>query len=211
MGGLREKKKKQTRKAILKAAVTLFGDKGFEQTRIEELAQAAGIGKGTIYTYFKTKNEILYAFCEDGLEYIRQELLMKTDPQMPLMEKLMALFAAEFDYVNENREFGRLYIQEVVFPGDGSERRHRELDNQYFDLLFPILRKAQDNGELREDIDLLHLTGHFYGLYIMTVSAWYSGHFGTRDEVLDGMALLFQQALEGLAPKSYPMETKKEK
>ena len=41
------------------AAANLFREKGFEKTSIEELARAAGIGKGTIYGYFQTKSDIL--------------------------------------------------------------------------------------------------------------------------------------------------------
>ncbi|MCI5145255.1 MAG: TetR/AcrR family transcriptional regulator, partial [Candidatus Electrothrix sp. AR3] len=65
MTGLREQKKKETRAAIMEAALTLFGERGYEHTSIAALAKAAGIGKGTIYSYFKSKNEILLAFCEE--------------------------------------------------------------------------------------------------------------------------------------------------
>jgi hypothetical protein len=66
-------------------------------------------------------------------------------------------------------------------------------------LVFSIYKRAQERNELRRDINLLYIAGHFYGLYIMAVSAWYSGRIQT-EEVGPGMRLLFQQALEGLAP-----------
>ncbi len=200
MTGIREKKKQATRKAILEAAVRLFSEKGFENTRIEELAQAAGIGKGTIYSYFKTKNDILFAFCEDGIELMHQEYRDKADPDAPLLEQLMTIFKAEFSYVCKNREFGRLYMQETFFPEASEAKRHRELDNKYFDLLFPILERAKMRGELRQDTDLLHITGHFYGIYLMALSAWYTGHLKTQEAVFEGLSTVFLQAMEGLAP-----------
>ena len=62
MAGLREQKKERTKGAILDAALKLFTRKGYENTSIEELAAEAGVGKGTIYSYFKTKSEIFLAF-----------------------------------------------------------------------------------------------------------------------------------------------------
>ncbi|MFN2354298.1 MAG: TetR/AcrR family transcriptional regulator [Desulfopila sp.] len=201
MGITREEKKRRTRKAIIKAAVELFGQKGFEKTSIEELAQLAGIGKGTIYTYFQTKSEIFHAFCEEQLEFIHEELARKTDPTAPLIEQIMTIFMGEFLHVTENHEFGRFFLQQVLFPADSDKNSLREMDNRWLDLLYSIYQRAQERNELRSDIDLLFLAGHFYALYIVVVSSWYSGRI-TSEEVGPGMRQLFQQALDGLAPSA---------
>jgi len=197
----REEKKRQTKKAILEAAVRLFDKKGFEKTSIQELANEAGVGKGTIYTYFQTKSEIFYAFCEEQLEFVHTELANKTDPNAPVIEQVMTVFMGEFLHVTQNREFGRFFMQQVLFPEDMDKSRFEEVDNKWLDLLYSIYRRAQHKNELRNDIDLLFLAGHFYALYIIVVSSWYSGRIET-EEVAPGMRLLFTQALEGLAPSS---------
>jgi AcrR family transcriptional regulator len=197
----REEKKQQTKKAILEAAVRLFDEKGFEKTSIEELAREAGIGKGTIYTYFQTKSEIFYAFCEEQLEFIHEELASKTDPNAPVIEQVMTVFMGEFLHVTQNPEFGRFFMQQVLFPPDTDKHRSAEVDNKWLELLYSIYRRAQQKNELRGDIDLLYLAGHFYALYVVVVSSWYSGRIET-EEVSPGMRLLFTQALEGLAPSS---------
>lgn len=199
MSSLREEKKRRTKKAIIEAAVRLFDKKGFEKTSIEELAREAGIGKGTIYTYFQTKAEIFYAFCEEQLEFIHGELASKADPEAPVIEQLMTVFMGEFLHVTQNREFGRFFMQQVLFPEESDKRNFDEVDNKWLELLFSINTKAQEKGELRRDIDLLYLAGHFYALYILVVSSWYSGRIET-EEVAPGMRLLFEQALEGLGP-----------
>lgn len=195
----REEKKQQTKEAILEAAVHLFDTKGYEKTSIEELAREAGVGKGTIYTYFQTKAEIFYAFCEEQLEFVHRELARKTDPEAPLIEQIMTVFMGEFLHVTENREFGRFFLQQVLFPSDKDKFLLEEMDNRWLDLLFSIFKRAQNRNELRQDIELLYLAGHFYALYIIAVSSWYSGRIAT-EEVEPGMRLLFTQALEGLAP-----------
>lgn len=202
MSNIREQKKRKTKKAIINAAIRLFDEKGYEKTSIEELAKEAGIGKGTIYTYFQTKSEIFFAFCEEQLEFVHGELARKTDPQAPLIEQIMTVFMGEFLHVTHNREFGRFFMQQTLFPEERDKNRFEEVDSKWLSLLFSIFQRAQDKNELRKDIDLLYLAGHFYALYVLVVSSWYSGRIET-EEVEPGMQLLFEQTLEGLAP-SHP-------
>jgi AcrR family transcriptional regulator len=201
MMGRREQKKQQTRGAILKAALHLFTKKGYENTSIDELAQAAGIGKGTIYSYFPSKSEIFLAFCEDQLEFVYKELAEKTDPQAPLIDQLLTLFMVEFQFVSRNKEFGRIMLRETVFPKELTVDRSREIDDKYIDLLVPMFKMAQKRGELRSDLELILVTGHFYALYIMTVSGWYMGRLLTEEDVSMVLESLFEQALQGLAAK----------
>jgi AcrR family transcriptional regulator len=187
----------------MEAAVRLFSEKGFDKTSIEQLARAAGIGKGTIYSYFQTKTEIFHAFCEDELDFIHGELLTKTDLDSPLIEQLMIMYMAEFTLVSKNKEFGRLFMQQMVFPVETEYVKTRDMDDRWLALVFSIYQRARERNELRQDVDLLYVAGHFYAFYVLAVSAWYSGRIQT-EEVGPGLRLLFQQALEGLAPRVDP-------
>ncbi|MFH1215216.1 MAG: TetR/AcrR family transcriptional regulator [Pseudomonadota bacterium] len=200
MPGVREEKKRRTRKAILQAAVQLFGDKGFDRTSIDELARAAGVGKGTIYSYFQTKSEIFLAFCEDELDHVYAEVSEKTRADASLTKKLMALFLGEFRYVTRHKDFGRLLLREMIFPKDLTMERSKDLDNRYINYLSAMCKEAQQRGELRRDVDLLFVCGHFYALYLITVSAWYMGRLQTEDDVAEALQLLLQQTMEGLLP-----------
>ena len=201
MASLREEKKKKTKQAILKAAVKLFGKKGFDKTSISALAKEAGIGKGTIYTYFQTKSDILYAFCEEQLEFIHQELAKKANGNDPLIDQLMTVFMGEFLQVTSNRDFGRFFMQQTLFPNDTDKDRYEHVDNKWLELLYSIFRHAQRRGELREDIDILYIAGHFYALYVLAISSWYSGRI-ELERIEPGMRILFEQVLDGLAPSS---------
>lgn len=200
MQGIREQKKQKTKNAILKAALHLFSKKGYDNTSIDELALAAGIGKGTVYSYFQSKSDIFLAFCEQQLEFVYRELAEKTDPRAPLIEQLLTLFMGDFQFMLRNKEFGRILMREMVFPREMTVERSRELDNKYIDLLTPMFKKAQGRGELRTDLELIFVVGHFYGLYIMTVSGWYMGRLLSGEDVRMTLESLFEQALRGLAP-----------
>lgn len=201
MCSLREKNKINKRKSILAAAVRLFSKKGFEQTSIEELAREAGIGKGTVYSYFQTKKDIVRAFCEDEIEFTRQELTRNTSPDTPIKDQLMILFEAEFEHLSRNKEFGRLYLQTRVFPDAHHSAEDLEMQNKYFELLFPIYQKAQERGELRQDIELLHISGHFYALYLLMVSCWFNGMIPTEN-INEAMSTMLDHTIEGLKPQT---------
>ncbi len=201
MYSTREKNKITKRKCILEAAIRLFSKKGYQQTSIEELAREAGIGKGTVYSYFQTKKDIVRAFCEDELEFTREELTTNTNPDTPLKEQLMIFFMAEFKHLSRNKEFGRLYLQERVFPDEHHSAEDLEMQNKYFELLFPIYQKAQERGELRKDLELLHISGHFYALYLLMTSCWFNGMIPTEN-IDEAMSTMLDQVITGLKPQA---------
>ena len=205
MTSIREQKKRRTKKAILAAAVELFSIHGFEKTSISQLAKTAGVGKGTVYGYFKNKQDLLLAFCEDELEYIHEQLDSRPTVDAPILEQLLTVYLAEFEYVTRHPEFGRLYMQEIVFPKKQLLKSHNEGENKFFEMIFPILEKGQQRGEIRADLELLHLCGHFFALYLLLLHAWYSDMIKT-DEAEAALTTLFTQALIGLGPAAAPIQ-----
>lgn len=201
MCSAREKKKITKRKCILEAALNLFSKKGYEHTSIEELAKEAGIGKGTVYSYFNTKKDIVRAFYEDEIEYVREELAANTNPESSLKDQLKIIFMAEFKYVTRNSEFGRLYLQEKVFPKNHYSEEDLAVQFKHFEFLHPIYQKAKDRGELRNDLELLHVSGHFYAIYLLIMSCWYTGMIPI-DEIGEAMETLLKQTIDGLKPQT---------
>ena len=199
MTGIREQKKSQTRKAIIDAAVHLFAEKGYEQTSMEELAREAGIGKATIYGYFSAKNEIFLAYCEEEVDYAFSILEKKQDENAPLAEQLVALMIGQLTYVTVNREFGRIFSRETLFPGEQSALVSRELDMKYLTRLMEVLGKGQGREELSKECDLILLMGHLHALYLLTLSLFYQGDVPSLDEAEVLLRALIRQTLNGPA------------
>jgi AcrR family transcriptional regulator len=199
MIGVREKKKQQTRKAIIDAAIKLFTSNGFEQTSMDELARAAGIGKSTIYGYFNTKEEIFLAYCEAELDFAFAALDRKLDEEAPLIDQLVAHMMGQITFVTENREFGRIFAREMTFPGETNKLLSRELDMRYLDKLGEVLGRAQLCGELPAESELLLLIAHLHGLYLLTLSTIYRGDTKTLENAETFVRSLVWQALHGPA------------
>lgn len=70
--GRRERKKNQTRKAIAEAAARLFGERGFESVTIAEIADAADVATGTVFNYFRSKEELCFDLGDDFLDALTE-------------------------------------------------------------------------------------------------------------------------------------------
>jgi AcrR family transcriptional regulator len=199
MVGIREQKKQQTRKAIVAAAIRLFTENGFEQTSMDELARAAGVGKGTIYGYFKAKEEIFLAYCEAEIEFAFAALDRKLDENASLVDQLVAQMMGQITFVTGNREFGRIFAREMCFPGDSLRLSSRDLDMRYLNKLGEVLEQAQNRGELAKESDQLLLIAHFHALYIMALSSFYRGELTSLGDAETFVRALVLQALHGPA------------
>lgn len=191
----------------MEAAINLFGERGYESTSVSSLAKAAGIGKGTIYSYFASKNEILLAFCEEELTFIHQEIREKLDPDAPLAEKMLLVLMSEFRFVSKNKEFGRTLLRELTFPKEITLEKSRMIEERFLNLFVKIFREAQEKGQLRRDVELIITGGLFYGLHLMALSAWYSGRLHTEEDVHESLELMIEQALTGLIPQETPLDS----
>jgi len=200
VSGLREIKKKRTRRAIMDAAIKLFPEKGFENTTVGQLAKEAGVGKSTIYGYFQSKNEIFLAFCEDEIDFVFTDLAKERDPDTPIQKQLLTLFMEQLRYVTRNYDFGRILVREMIFPKELTMEKSNDLSEKYLAALGDMLAKAISRGELRDDLDLLYISGHFYAFYLLVLSAWYQRRLQNEQEVEDVLQKLMRQAMEGLAP-----------
>ncbi len=110
--GHRARRKAQTRDRILRTALALFQKHGFEGTTTKAIARKAGIAEGTIFNYFKTKEDIAFYFFEYETDHV---LAAFQDGQRlrraPLEEKLFALIQRQLEYIAPYERF----IGSVVF------------------------------------------------------------------------------------------------
>ncbi|MDP3445289.1 MAG: TetR/AcrR family transcriptional regulator [Ignavibacteria bacterium] len=100
----KEREKLQKRSEILKAAKKLFASKGFNSATLDDIAMEAEFGKGTIYNYFSSKDEIIKVIVEDVL-VSNLEAIKKADAEGKNFEEFITLYTREmFGYCLENQE-----------------------------------------------------------------------------------------------------------
>lgn len=105
MGKKSEEKRKATEHAIKKAALRLFSEKGFHMTSTNDITRAAGVSKGTLYWYYKSKEFIAYSLASDMLEDFLKLIEKARDGDGPVLQRFEQLV----------REVGSLYYKEIEY------------------------------------------------------------------------------------------------
>ena len=115
MTGLRERKKQQTRDAIVRAAGTLFARNGFHTTTMEQIAAAADVSAGTLYNYFGTKQAVLLTHLDTEVqEMVGAGAVVITDPPADLTRAIQSLVSA---YADGFLELKRDFLRELFAAG----------------------------------------------------------------------------------------------
>ncbi|MDI6874469.1 TetR/AcrR family transcriptional regulator [Candidatus Solincola sp.] len=90
----RESKKLKHRQAILRAAEELFSSKGYRETTVQEIAERAGLAKGTLYLYFRSKEELYLTVCVQGVSGFGENLEKVRAAARGVEEKIRAVYLA---------------------------------------------------------------------------------------------------------------------
>lgn len=139
--------------AILEAANHVFGNKGFEAATVEEIAEAAGIAKGTIYLYYPSKEAIFAATLESHKVALMEEGDKALAGGNTVEDKLCAFIRCKALYFERNRDFFRIYFSQLgpVFPLRLSCAKEgaRQTYLQQVEKLIVFIRQAQAEGTIR--------------------------------------------------------------
>jgi AcrR family transcriptional regulator len=133
--GQRARNKEAIRKRIVTAALHLFQTKGFEATTTKAIARKAGIAEGTVFNYFKTKEDIALHFFEQEVD--QAIATVRENPRLrkaPLEEKLFALVHSQLQFLAPYERFiGAAFIQALkpASPLGPFSHRAQELRHRY--------------------------------------------------------------------------------
>ncbi len=111
----REEVKQQTRKNLLEAAITVFGQKGFHGASIDDIAEAAGYTKGAVYTHFASKDELYLALLDENL---KQEDLVWTqllEEGKLVGESIEEIQKEVLNQLNTQKNWGILTLEFFVY------------------------------------------------------------------------------------------------
>jgi AcrR family transcriptional regulator len=150
--GKREKNKEETKRRILKAALELFKEKGMAGTTTRAVARRAGIAEGTLFNYFKTKEDLaLYFFqkeTDDLIEWFHGNARLQ---KAPLPEKLFGIIHRQLEYLEPYQDFiGAVFWRSLQPTSSLSPLsfESQELRVKYLRFIKDILTEAEENDEI---------------------------------------------------------------
>lgn len=189
--------KEGKRQLIIAAAVQVFSQKGFHNTRMEEIALAAGIGKGTIYEYFSSKLQLLQEIMEQSFDLYNDSLRADIGHSLTFEAKINLLLEGHFRFCQQNKDLTRfLFWDTEVIDEEMREwafKKRAEKESRLTDMV----QQAIKAGEIR-DIDprlvTIMISGIFGAIWIPVVMD------GWEVEAAQAASQLTDMLLRGLKP-----------
>ena len=173
--GRRERKKLQSRKMILEAAISEFSKKGYKETSVADIMAAADLGTGTFYNYFASKEELLFSLLGRLSEMIRMALAEARAAERTSLELLELGARVTAKFLDENRFVMPLFLSGSHHGGhpggEGAPHPHAgkppssRMTPQIKQVFAEIIREGQEAGEIRRDVPVDLIAEMFHSLY----------------------------------------------
>lgn len=169
------------RERLLREAARLFAERGFNQTDVAQLASRAGVAKGSIYNYFKNKEDLYLYVCRDGMRRSREAIYGGMDPEWDIYRQIEHIFRQGARFVQRHPEYLILYAN-ISSAGMGrfSEQISLEVEKFTADRLKRLIRRDMRRGLVRDDVDVNFAAFMVNSLYIIFMTSLVSSHFKLR-------------------------------
>jgi len=194
----RSRRSAELRQRILRAALDLFAQKGFAETTVEDITNAADVGKGTFFNYFPSKDHILVAFGEMQLARFRQacdEAQKRHEPLRKFFRSLTTLMAAE---PARNPDLMRSLLQ-AFLSNPEVRKAMMDLQGHVLELHAEMVRLGQERGEIRKDLVPIEVGQVFRQMIFGTLLIWSLYGDATLQSRLDSA---FEILWSGISPRN---------
>jgi TetR/AcrR family fatty acid metabolism transcriptional regulator len=158
--------------AILRSAIRVFAAKGFFVSKVSDIARDAGIADGTVYLYFKSKDEILHSIFDRAMEEFigegRRELALLSDP----IDKLRRVAELHLEKLSEDRDLAVVFQVELRGSTKFMQAFSASGFRDYLEIISKTFEEGQAAGVFRKDIKPIVAAKIFFGALDEMVTNW---------------------------------------
>ncbi|MFZ3167907.1 MAG: TetR/AcrR family transcriptional regulator [Candidatus Methanoperedens sp.] len=165
---LRDEKKIETKNNIFEVAGRLFKEKGYDNTTVDEITKEAGIGKGTFFNYFPTKEALLQDFVKQKEELVFDFVKDLLTQNISTKEKIKNILVLVAKSNEKNRDLTKLFVFEHLKHYGHEERRSTSLNH----LIQVILEKGEKTEEFKIGLDSKMAAGNLTAIYFYSLMEW---------------------------------------
>lgn len=175
----------------------LFTAKGYEETTMEDIAEAAEVSKATLYNYFSSKENLLLGIAEAALDEVRQLISEDLRDEPDSLEKLRRVMET---LVTDSIRYLTLF-RRILYSNLSPDSELHVTRQELVEILGQMVREAQDQGRLRRDLSPEALTEGFLGAYLLTQFGWENLEHYTPEQCHRRVQDMIDQLLAGVAEK----------
>jgi AcrR family transcriptional regulator len=172
MAARNEKLAAEKRRVILDAAVRVFARRGFNQCRVSDIADEAGVAYGLVYHYFRSKDEVLDTLFLERWNVMLDVIRDLDGQDLAPREKLYAIASFIVDSYRHDPELMKVIIVEVTRAANSFGQTHIEKITEAYELIAGIVARAQADGVFKDTVTPRFAAMAFYGVIEQVLSGW---------------------------------------
>ncbi|UNO42569.1 TetR/AcrR family transcriptional regulator [Streptomyces sp. MST-110588] len=195
-------RRQATRRKLFDAAVTLIAEQGFSSTTVDEIADRAGVAKGTVYYNFASKNELFEELLRHGIELLAASLQQAADEAAERggtrVDALDAMIRAGLEFISRYPSLTQLYVAELWRTNRAWQSTLMVVRERAIAVVEGVLREAVAEGELSQEIDIPLTASALFGMVLVAALDWlsYQPHRSVQD-VHAALSRLLQGRVSG--------------
>ena len=177
---------------IVEAAVEVIAENGYYASQVSKIARKANVADGTIYLYFKNKEDILVSVFKEKMGDFIKKTIKTIEPKKTASEKLFALIQMHFEQLSESPHLA--IVTQLELRQSKPELRYEinKVLKSYLDVIDAIIKQGIEEGEIRNDINPQLIRQMIFGTLDETVTTWVmkSQRYKLEDQAEDVHQLL---------------------
>jgi TetR/AcrR family fatty acid metabolism transcriptional regulator len=150
----------------------VFAEQGYFKSTVAQIAREAGVADGTIYLYFKNKDDIMVQFLDFKIKKVFTRFRQEVDKADHAVDKLRNLIKAHLDEFQKDRNMAILYQSETHQKTRLTERQIREMSDLYLDIVTEILEQGQQEGSMRQSLYVWLVKRFILGAVDEVINTW---------------------------------------
>ncbi|MCM3157567.1 MULTISPECIES: fatty acid metabolism transcriptional regulator FadR [Bacillus subtilis group] len=166
------KQKRPKYMQIIDAAVEVIAENGYHQSQVSKIAKQAGVADGTIYLYFKNKEDILISLFKEKMGQFIERMEEDIKEKATAKEKLALVISKHFSLLAGDHNLAIVTQLELRQSNLELRQKINEILKGYLNILDSILTEGIQSGELKEGLDVRLARQMIFGTIDETVTTW---------------------------------------
>ena len=167
----RERRKAEVRGRIVEAAVDLFGEVGFANTKVSEICERADVAHKTFFNYFPTKRDVLREIASGSIDELLEDIATTCRQHVSSRERIRHFFERVADYATDAGPMHRELLTEVIHVAHETNNQGEQAQRLH-EAFSAIVREGCKAGDLRSDHSVQTQTEMILGAYYALMFNW---------------------------------------
>jgi TetR/AcrR family transcriptional regulator, cholesterol catabolism regulator len=167
----RSRRREDTRQRLYEAAVALVAEQGFSATTVDDIAERAGVAKGTVYYNFPSKTALFEDLLRHGVGLLTADFRAAVEGRPP-REAVAALVRAQLAYIQRYRSFAQLLLSEMWRTNREWQQTLTLLREEAITVIADVLSAGVASGEFAADLDVRLSASALFGVGLVVALDW---------------------------------------